>query len=88
MTPKIKLYGLSSCSHCKGLRNFLLDNDVKFDWAYVDMLIGEERNKTLRELKKLNPLCSFPTVVIGETVIVGYKKDKIRQALADYQATP
>ena len=59
MKRMIKLYGLSSCSHCKSLRNFLIDSDVEFDWTYVDMLVGEERNQTMKELKAFNPSCSF-----------------------------
>ena len=27
------------------------------------------------------PRCSFPTVIIGDDVIVGYKEDKIKEAL-------
>lgn len=86
MTEDIKLYGLSSCSHCKSLRNFLMDSEVAFDWTYVDMLVGEERSQTMKELKAINPDCSFPTLVVGGEVVVGFKKDRIRELIAAYQA--
>lgn len=84
MKGGIRLYGLSSCSHCKSLRNFLMDSDVVFDWTYVDMLVGEERSEAMKELKALNPSCSFPTLVVGGEVVVGFKKDKIRELIAAY----
>lgn len=81
----IMLYGLSSCSHCKSVRNMLLESKVKFDWVNVDMLVGDERNDTMRRVKKLNPRVSFPTLVVGDEVIVGFKQDKIREALSKHQ---
>jgi glutaredoxin len=47
----------------------------------VDLLEGDERKAILQDIKKLNPKCSFPTVIIGDEVIVGYKEDKIKEAL-------
>jgi hypothetical protein len=29
----------------------------------------------------LNPRCSFPTIIIGKTVIVGYRETEIKNAL-------
>jgi glutaredoxin len=57
------------------------DNTVKYDFVDVDLLQGDERKTTIADVKKVNPRCSFPTVVIGDEVIVGYKKDKIKEAL-------
>lgn len=52
-----------------------------FRTIYVDMLIGQERSDTLRELKRINPAVSFPTLRIGENVIVGFKAEEIEKAL-------
>jgi len=35
----------------------------------------------VEDVKKFNPKCSFPTIIIGEKVIVGYKEDEIKEAL-------
>ncbi len=35
----------------------------------------------MEDVKKFNPKCSFPTIIIGEKVIVGYKEDEIKEAL-------
>jgi len=32
-------------------------------------------------VRKLNPRCSFPTIIIGDKVIVGHKEDEIKEAL-------
>ena len=47
----------------------------------MDLLEGDERKAILDDIKKLNPKCSFPTIIIGESVIVGYKEDEIKEAL-------
>ncbi len=81
MTETVKLYTLSTCSHCKATKKFLNDCSVKFEFEDIDKLEGEERKAILEEVKKLNPNCSFPTIVIGEKVIVGFKENEIREAL-------
>jgi hypothetical protein len=45
------------------------------------MLKGEERQAILDDVRKLNPRCSFPTIIIGEKVIVGFKENEIKEAL-------
>ncbi len=54
---------------------------VQYEFTDVDLLQGDERKAILEEVKKFNPRCSFPTVIIGEKVIVGYKEDEIKEAL-------
>ncbi len=76
-----KLYTLSTCSHCKTLKRFLNDCHVQYEFVDVDQLKGEERKAIIEDIKKLNPRCSFPTIVIGENVIVGFQEDKIKEAL-------
>jgi len=35
----------------------------------------------LDEIRKYNPACSFPTILIGDTVIIGFNESAIREAL-------
>ena len=77
----VKLYSLSTCSHCKSTKKFLSDCTVMYDFVDVDLLQGEERKAILEDVKKFNPKCSFPTIIIGDKVIVGFKEDEIREAL-------
>ena len=81
MQKPVKLYTLSTCSHCKSTKQFLNDCSVKYDFEDVDLLEGEERKAILEDVRKWNPKCSFPTIVIGDKVIVGFKEDEIKETL-------
>jgi len=77
----ITLYTLSTCSHCKSTKRLLNDCTIKYEFVEVDKLEGEERKAILADVRKFNPKCSFPTIIIGETVIVGFKEKEIKEAL-------
>ncbi len=77
----VKVYSLSTCSHCKSVKKLMDECTVKYEFVDVDLLKGEERKAILEDVKKFNPRCSFPTAIIGDKVIVGYKEEKIKEAL-------
>ena len=81
MEDNVKIYSLSTCSHCRATKRLISECGVQYEFTDVDLLDGEERKAILEDIKKLNPRCSFPTIIIGETVIVGYKEEEIRKAL-------
>ncbi|MBW2611732.1 MAG: glutaredoxin family protein [Deltaproteobacteria bacterium] len=78
---KVKLYTLSTCSHCKSTKRLLAECTIEYDFVEVDLLEGDERKVILEDIKKVNPRCSFPTLIIGDKVIVGYKEKDIKEAL-------
>jgi glutaredoxin len=79
--PEVKVYSLSTCSHCKAAKKFLGECTIKYEFVDVDLLEGDERKAIIEDVKKFNPRCSFPTVIIGDKVIVGYKEQEIKEAL-------
>ena len=81
MTPAVKMYTLSTCVHCRNVKKFLTDCSVKFEFEDVDLLTGDEREAILGEVRKFNPKCTFPTIIIGDKVIIGFREDEIREAL-------
>lgn len=81
-TEKVKIYTLTTCSHCKSTKKFLDDCTIKYEFIDVDLLQGEERAAILEDVKKFNPRCSFPTIIIGDKVIVGFKENEIKEALS------
>jgi len=81
MAKKVKMYTLSTCSHCKATKKFLNENNVAFDATDVDLLQGEAREAVLSEVIQYNPQRSFPTIIIGDTIIIGFKERDIREAL-------
>ena len=77
-----RFYGLSTCIWCKKTREFLEENDVAFDFMYVDLLEGEERQKAIEDVRKWNPDVNFPTIVIDdEESVVGFDPDKLKEKL-------
>jgi glutaredoxin-like protein NrdH len=79
---KIMLYALSTCAWCKKTRKFLDGLGVEYNYIYVDQLEEDDRNKTIEEIEKWNPRCSFPTLVFNdEKCVVGYREDEIKEAL-------
>jgi glutaredoxin len=79
--PVVRMYTLSTCSHCKKTKKFFTECYARYDFTDVDLLTGEERERIIEEIKKINKECSFPTIVIGDKVIVGFKEKEIREAL-------
>lgn len=75
------MYSLSTCSHCRATKRFLDERGIEYDATDVDLLQKEKRSAILEDVRKINPRCTFPTIVIGDRVIVGFKEDQIRDAL-------
>ncbi len=81
MSTKVRIYTLSTCSHCKAAKKFLNENDITFDATDVDLLQGADREAVLNEVVQYNPQRSFPTIIIGDKIIIGFKESDIREAL-------
>ncbi len=76
----IVLYALSTCVWCKKTRQLLDDLGIDYYYVYVDLLNEDENVKAIDEVKKWNPQCSFPTMVINnEKCITGFNEDKIKK---------
>ncbi len=81
MPKPVKMFTLSTCSHCKATKKFLDSCAVQYEFTDVDLLDGEERITILEDIRQWNPNCTFPTIIIGDKVIVGYREDEIMEAL-------
>lgn len=78
---KVFLYALSTCGHCRNTKRLLDEHGVKYEFVDVDLLPREELKKVLEDVRKVNPQTSFPTILIGDKVIVGYREAEILEAL-------
>ena len=79
---RVMLYALSTCIWCRKTKKLLDSLNVSYDFVDVDLLEGDEEERIMEEVKKHNPNCTFPTMVIdGRRVIAGFKEDEIRKAL-------
>lgn len=78
----VKVFTLSTCPWCKKLKQYLNDNDIPYSAVDVDLLFGEERENALAEVDKVAGKRAFPITVIKEVVILGFKPEEIKEALA------
>ena len=78
----IKVYALSTCPYCRMTRRYLDENDIEYEATEVDLLEGEEKDAAVAEVKRISGGASFPVVVIGDEVIVGFNKARIRELLS------
>jgi glutaredoxin len=77
----IRIYSLSTCSHCRRTKEFFTSQGIEFEFTDVDLLTGDERHALVEQVRKINPRISYPTIMIGDTVIVGFRETEIREAL-------
>ncbi len=79
---KVFLYTLSTCGWCKKLKTFLNENSVRYEYIDLDKCTKEDQVEAVDELKAKKLPVAFPVTVINEdTVIQGFKKDDIVEAL-------
>jgi ferredoxin-thioredoxin reductase catalytic subunit/glutaredoxin len=74
-------YSLSTCGYCDAVKKMLRDLDVVPHDIVVDLLSAEEKEKAVQEIKKVNPHCTFPTLVYGDKVVVGMRPQEIKDML-------
>lgn len=77
----IMLYALSTCIWCKKVKRLLDNLGVSYEFINVDELSAQDKAEAMAEVKRFNPRCTFPTMVVGGSeCIVGFKEDRIREA--------
>jgi glutaredoxin-like protein NrdH len=79
---QVKVYALSTCPYCRMARQYMDENAVAYDVVEVDKLEGQERTDAIDEVKRLSGGTSFPVIVVGDEVIVGFNKVRIKELLS------
>lgn len=77
----VRVFALSTCVHCKAIKQLLTANDITFDWTDVDLLPKEERDLFFAQTAEHNPKKSFPIVMIGNKAIIGDQRRLILKEL-------
>jgi glutaredoxin len=62
-------------------KRFLKENNIEYDYVDVDKLEGSEREDVLSQMLKESGSMRFPTIIIGNKVVVGFYEDKLKEAL-------
>jgi glutaredoxin len=70
---------------CKKSKALLDEKKVQYNPIFVNELEGDEKEKVRSRVRELNPAMSFPTLKIGETIIIGHHPEKIEEAIAKCQ---
>jgi len=79
---KVLLYALSTCAWCKLTKQFLRDNNIEYEFVDVDLCSEKDRERVRRDILNRGGDLSYPTIIIDDkTLITGFRKDKIREAL-------
>ena len=77
-----KFFALSTCIHCKHVREFLESKSVPCSPIYVDKASGHEREAIIADLSAYNAQVSLPTLVFSDgRVVVGFQQDIICKEL-------
>ncbi len=77
---EVILYALSTCIWCKKTKKLLEELEVEYKYIDMDMLDEKDEEKYKNEIKKWNPDCSFPTLIIdGKKCIVGFQEEEIKK---------
>ncbi len=77
----VKMYTISTCGHCRAAKRFMKEHNIPHEFTDVDLLEREKKRSVLEELKKFNNRLSYPTIIIGDVVIVGFREDELKKAL-------
>jgi ferredoxin-thioredoxin reductase catalytic subunit/glutaredoxin len=80
-STSVRLYSITTCTYCQAIKKMLNDLGVTHEIVDADLLTGLEREKMLAELRSVNPSCSFPTVVVNDRAIIGFKVQEIKEAI-------
>jgi glutaredoxin-like protein NrdH len=79
---KVTVYALSTCVWCKMTKQFLSDNGVEYEFVDVDLLDDEEKSKAHTAITSKGGILSYPTIIVDDkTLITGFRKDKLTEAL-------
>jgi glutaredoxin-like protein NrdH len=77
----VMLYALSTCGHCKDMKAFLGQCGSIMTAL---MWINWRRRKGKQVIEKLIQIsreCAFPTLIVGDKVIVGFRKEEVKELL-------
>jgi glutaredoxin len=79
---KVALYALSTCVWCKLTKQFLSDNNITYEFVDVDLLNQNDKTQAHQTITSKGGILSYPTIIVDDkTIITGFRKDKLKEAL-------
>ena len=80
------MYTLSTCPWCRKAKKYFTDHNVPFQFIDYDLQSPEEQQKIEQAMLERGGPLSFPWVVIGDDVIVGWNPARYDELLGLSQA--
>lgn len=84
--PNVFMYTLSTCPWCRKTKKYFADHNVPFKYVDYDLQSPQEQQKIEQEMTARGGQLSFPWVVIGDDLIVGWNPAKYDELLGLGQA--
>ena len=79
---RVLVYALSTCAWCKMTKKYLHENNIEYEYVDVDLASDEDHEKIRQDMINRGSEPSFPTLIVdNKTVITGFRKDLIKEAL-------
>ena len=72
----VKVYSTPTCVYCKTLKEYLTNNDIKFQEIDVS-----KDKKELQEMIKKSGQMGVPVTEVNGEIVIGFDKDKIDKLL-------
>ena len=76
MAKNVIVYSTPTCPFCVRAKQFLKDNNIQFE----DIDVSENHEKAQEMIKKSGQM-GVPVLEIDGAIVVGFDKDKIKEAL-------
>lgn len=75
----IKMYGLSTCPHCKSALKLLEGASTDYEVIWLDELEGDERKRALETIYNTTGNYSVPLCIKGNTWVSGFKREELEE---------
>ena len=73
---KVVVYSSPDCVYCYSVKGYLDDKGIEYEEINI-----YDDTEAYDEMKEFSGQDSVPVTVVGEEVIVGWDKDKLKEAL-------
>lgn len=74
--PKVKVFSTPACPYCETLKQFLKEHGIDFEEFDVS-----KDKEALKEMKEKTGQMGVPVAEIGEQVVIGFDRPKIKKLL-------
>jgi glutaredoxin len=82
LNANVLLFALSTCVMCKRVKVLLTEMNVDYEFIDVDLLSGNEKESAKNKMRKWDPRCPFPMLVINNSrCVIGDEPEEIKKAL-------